>query len=165
MGGLLSFELARELRRRELPVPACLFVSGYRAPQLMAPYPPTYQLAEVEFLSQLCTMGGTPDDVIRNQELMELFVPLLRADFELCETYVYTPEEPLDCRIFCFGGLEDRRVSREELLAWRVQSRMPLLLRFFPGDHFFLHSSRTLLARTVSQDLKELLRQLGRRRL
>src|SRR6202035_2395188 len=33
MGAMLSFELARELRRRGRPLPVHLFVSGRRAPQ------------------------------------------------------------------------------------------------------------------------------------
>ncbi len=163
MGALVSFEVARSLRRRERSLPACLFVSGHRAPQLPAPHKPIHNLPDAEFLSGLQTWGGTPDDVISNPELMQLFLPLLRADFELCETYVYSDEEPLDCKISCFGGIDDRRVNRQELLAWRVQSRTPFKLRFLPGGHFFLHGSVVPLLHALGDDLKEILRRLGRR--
>jgi len=163
MGALVCFEFARLLRRQGFPLPKGLFVSGHRAPQLPAPHAPLYDLPRAEFLSRLHSMGGTPDDVLGNPELMEIFVPLLRADFELCETYRYSEDAPLDCRIACFGGLEDPRVKREDLSAWRAQTTTPFHLRFLPGGHFFLHTSKTLLLQELGQDLKEIQRRLRRR--
>jgi hypothetical protein len=47
MGALISFELARELRRRGQRGPLALFVSGRRAPQLPGPDPPTFNLHKI----------------------------------------------------------------------------------------------------------------------
>lgn len=162
MGGLISFELARQFRRELKMRPVHLFISGHRAPQLPDPHPPVHQLPEGELLLQLRRLEGTSEDVLQNSELMELFLPLLRADFALCETYVYSTEEPLDCPISAFGGAEDHRVSREELSAWREQTRGSFKLRVFPGRHFFLHSARVLFLRVLAQDLVEGLRRLSR---
>jgi medium-chain acyl-[acyl-carrier-protein] hydrolase len=163
MGALVSFELARTLRRQGRAMPKCLFVSGHRAPQLPVTNAALYALPQNEFLARVRNMGGTPDDVLDNRELMELFVPLLRADFEVCETYMYRDESPLECRISCFGGLDDSRVKREDLSAWRLQSAAPFRLRFFPGGHFFLHDAKALLLEALSRELLEVLRHLGRR--
>jgi medium-chain acyl-[acyl-carrier-protein] hydrolase len=165
MGALVSFELARALRRERHATPQCLFVSGHRAPQLPAPHSALYDLPQSEFLDRVRNMGGTPDDVLANPELIELFTPVLRADFELCERYVYVEEAPLECRISCFGGVDDPRVKREELLAWRFQSEAPLRLRFLPGGHFVLHDSKMPLLQALSQELQDILRRLGRRRV
>jgi len=80
-------------------------------------------------------------------------LPLLRADLALHETYAYTADEPLNCPISAFGGLEDDEVSRDDLAAWRKQTHGPFNLRMFPGDHFFLRSARTPLLQALSQDL------------
>src|SRR5205814_4666171 len=97
MGALVSFELARYLRRQHGLSPVHLFVSGRRAPQLSDPDPPIHPLPEAEFLEELRSLKGTPEEVLQNTELLQLLLPLLRADFAVCETYAYAPETPLLC--------------------------------------------------------------------
>jgi medium-chain acyl-[acyl-carrier-protein] hydrolase len=91
---------------------------------------------------------------------MELLLPVLRADFAVCETYAYTAEEPLDCSITAFGGNGDPRVSRQELSAWHLQTTKSFSLQMFPGDHFFLLTAQILVSRVLAQDLKQVLRLL-----
>jgi surfactin synthase thioesterase subunit len=160
MGALVGFELARQLRRRSLPQPSHLFVSSHRAPQLIDRTGALHLLPDTEFLAQVRKLHGTPDAVLTNPELIELFVPLLRADFAVCESYVYYEEPPLECSISCFGGIEDKRVTSEELALWRAQTQNRFKLRLFPGNHFFLQSAKLLLLRVIKQDLKDILRVL-----
>ncbi|NOK63905.1 MAG: thioesterase [Chloroflexi bacterium AL-W] len=153
LGARVSFELARSLRRNAMPTPVQLFVSGNPAPHIPDPDPPIYHLPDSEFIQELRGYNGTPNEVLEHEELMELLLPLLRADFELHDTYTYTSDEPLDCPIFAFGGLRDPDVSQDDLTAWRKQTSNSFNLRMFPGDHFFLHNERTQLIRAVSQDM------------
>jgi medium-chain acyl-[acyl-carrier-protein] hydrolase len=164
LGALVGFELARHLRRQRESEPLHLFVSGHRAPQMPDPDPPIHQLPESAFIAELRRLNGTPEEVLQNKELMELMIPLLRADFAIHETYVYTPEAPLVCPISAFGGLQDDKVSRDNLVAWRDQTDGAFTLRMFPGDHFFLHSAQIQLLQAVSRDLTLLLYRLTRER-
>ena len=59
------------------------------------------------FLIQLRHLNGTPEAVLQDAELMQFFLPVLRADFAVCETYTYTAKTPLTCPISVFGGLQD----------------------------------------------------------
>lgn len=156
MGGLIGFELARELRRRGQTLPLHLFVSGRRAPQLPAREEPIYDLPEPEFLVKLRELNGTPEEVLQHEELMRLLIPLLRADFAVNETYAYTEEEPFDFGISAFGGLGDEEVTREDVEAWRKQTRGRFRMRMLPGDHFFIHGSKDLILEAVSRDLAEI---------
>jgi medium-chain acyl-[acyl-carrier-protein] hydrolase len=158
MGALLSFELARELRRRKGPLPLHLFVSGRRAPQVPAREEPIHDLPEPEFLAELRQLNGTPEEVLQHTELMRLLIPVLRADFAVNETYVFHPGEPLDLGISAFGGLGDEEVTREDLVGWSEHARGIFRLRMLPGDHFFLHSARDLVTESVARDLAELSR-------
>lgn len=153
MGALVSFELARILRKKYDLSPVHLFVSGRRAPQVPDPDPPIHTLPEHEFLDELRRYNGTPESVLENAELMQLFLPTLRADFAVLETYVYTPEPLLDCPITAFGGLEDWKASCDDLEAWREQTNAEFSLQMFPGDHFFIHSAQPLLLQLLSRRL------------
>ena len=164
MGALLSFELARYLRRVCGASPVQLFVSGHGAPQLRDDEPPRYALPEAEFVAKLRELHGTPDEVLDNLELRQLLLPILRADFEVCETYVYEHDEPLDCPIAAFGGADDAYVSRAHLEAWRPHTRATFSTRLLPGDHFFLNSAPVQLLRLIAADLAETLNSVAVRR-
>jgi medium-chain acyl-[acyl-carrier-protein] hydrolase len=155
MGAMIGFELARLLRREGVGAPTHLFVSGRRAPQIPNTDALTYNLPDAELIEQLRRLNGTPPAVLEHPELMQLMLPLLRADFEVVETYRYVDEPPLDCPISAFGGLQDPEVTREQLEAWRAQTTSGFVRRMFDGDHFFLHRAEPLLLRTIARELHE----------
>ena len=153
-GSMIAFELARELRRRNLPGPQRLFVSASRAPDVDDPHPPVHNLPEPEFLATMCTrFKAIPEAILEDQELLRFFLPVMRADLEMMDTYVYSPEEPLACPISAFGGLEDVAVGREDLLPWSRQTSSLFTLRMLPGDHFFPRTAQKALLEAVLQDL------------
>jgi medium-chain acyl-[acyl-carrier-protein] hydrolase len=134
---------------------------AHRAPQVPDPDAPIHALPNPEFLQELRRFNGTPEAVLENAELMQLLLPTLRADFAVVETYAYTPEQPLDCPITAFGGLDDREVSGDELEAWREQTNASFVLKMFPGDHFFLDSAKPLLLQSLSQKLHQIVQDVG----
>jgi medium-chain acyl-[acyl-carrier-protein] hydrolase len=153
MGALVCFELAHALRQDQPQGPTHLFLSARRAPQVPAPYPPIHALPDPQFVEKLRRLNGTPEAVLREPELMEVLLPVLRADFAICETYAYAPKALLDCPIAAFGGLQDSEAGHDDLAAWRDHTRGTFSLRMLPGDHFFLHSHRTLLLQAISDEL------------
>ena len=160
MGTLISFEFARHLYRIGHSLkPVHLLVSGHTAPQLPDPDPPTYHLPEQEFIEELRRLKGTPEEVLKNVELLHVLLPLLRADFTVCQTYSYAHEKSLACPISAFGGLQDVDVPREALGAWREQTSSQFKMRFFQGDHFFLHKERASLLQALSLDLLTIVRE------
>ena len=155
MGALLAFELARVLRRRHGMLPAHLFVSGFRAPQLPPPEPPFSHLPDADFIDRVRQYGGVPDLVAQNEELMDIFLPILRADFKMMENYFYGEEPPLECPITALGGLSDPKIDREKIMSWRVHTSVRFNSHFFPGGHFFVHDSEPLVLQQINLRLKE----------
>lgn len=153
MGALLCFELTRRLRQNYDLIPLHLFVSGFRAPHIPNRNPLIHNLPDQEFLNELRRYNGTPEDVINNAEIMELLLPILRADFTLLETYVYTPQSRLDCPITVFGGSEDWTTNSAELEEWKLHTNIKFLLQMLPGNHFFIDSAQMLLLNYLSQEL------------
>lgn len=154
MGALISFELARQLRRMGKPLPVHMFLSGRAAPQLEEREAITYNLPAKEFADELRRLNGTPREVLEHEELMDLMVPLLRADFQICQTYDYTQEPALDCPITAFGGLSDVDIKGEMVQAWREQTTRSFRLLMMPGDHFFIHSAQERILGILAQELQ-----------
>lgn len=153
MGALISFELARCLRDQGQGGPFHLCLSGCRAAQLPDPGPPIHELPEGEFVAELRRLSGTPNAVLEHAELMQLLMPVLRADFAVCETYLYQPGDPLSCGISAFGGLGDEDIRPDEIAAWKAQTRGAFTVRMVPGGHLFLHSVPQLILPAVARDL------------
>jgi medium-chain acyl-[acyl-carrier-protein] hydrolase len=153
MGSLIAFELVRVLRRIGMPLPTCLFVSGQRAPQIKDPSPQRFDLPDREFIEELRKMEGTPPDVLSNPELMEMLLPVLHADFAVCQTYEYYAEPPLACPIVAFGGEQDGECSVAHLELWREQTSWDFRMKTFPGGHFYLLSSETEFLDALSREL------------
>lgn len=157
MGALMAFELCREMRRRQLSVPIHLFVSGFRAPHLPPPDLPFAHLPDNDFLNRVREYGGVPDQIAQNEELLEIFLPILRADFRIVETYAYEEEPPLDCSITAFGGLSDPKVTSDKICAWRLHTKEKFTAHFLPGGHFFVQESESILLKQINQELNEIL--------
>lgn len=139
MGALLAFETTRELRRRRHPLPAALVVSGARAPQRFASHDRRRHLLDRDgLLAHLRRLGGVPEEVLRVPELLDLLLPIVRADLAACETHPHAVEPPLDVPMLVLHGDQDPEATAEEVAAWREQTTGRCTLRGFPGGHFFL---------------------------
>jgi medium-chain acyl-[acyl-carrier-protein] hydrolase len=153
MGALLAFELTRLLRRRGEMLPIQLFLSGHAGPRVPRDDSPRHGLPREEFIAELRRMNGTPAEVLENPELMDILLPLLRADFSVSETYKYTSEPPLSTPMTVFGGLHDKHISSQEFRMWSEECEGPFALRMIPGDHFFLHSQEAALVEEIHRGL------------
>ena len=153
IGGLIAFELARELRRRHGVEPVHLFVSGCPAPQL-ADDDSLHDLPEDEFLERMRRFNGTPREVLEHPEMMQLMLPALRADFALRDTYVHAREAPLRCGLSALGGMKDDSVRTEKLEQWKEHTSEGFQLWLFPGDHFFLRTAQAAVVESVAATLQ-----------
>ena len=156
MGALLCFETARSLRRENRRQPARLFVSATEAPHRRSMDEPLSGLPRSALVKKLHELDGTPVEVLQNDELLDLMLPTIRADFELCETYEYRPELPLECPMTIYGGLEDHEVEAERLAAWSEMTVGACEVQMFPGGHFYIDSSRAIFLQIFADDLLRL---------
>ena len=159
MGAMMAFELSRLLRQKHRIQPLHVFVSGRMAPQIAPTDPPTYHLPDAEFIENLRELKGTPKELLDNEELMQVMLPLLRADFEVCQTYSYVPGPPLTCPLTVYGGLQDDKIDRDDFEAWKWHTSDQFVLKMFPGDHFFIHSDQALVLDLLSKELDRIIAQ------
>lgn len=153
MGAALAFEVAHRLPDSRRSALVRLFVSGRAAPHLPPEQAPTFDLPRDAFIAKLREFAGTPEDLLRDDELLDMFLPRLRADFQLSELYVSRHEAPLDVPIIAYGGVRDEHVSTAQLDAWREQTTRGFRREMFPGGHFFLNENRVAVLLDVAREL------------
>lgn len=136
-----------------------LLVSGAAAPQRRRASRAIHRLGDADFIVELRRLNGTPEAVLNNPDLMDLLLPILRADFAVDETYAYRHEAPLSYPIYAFGGDRDEDVSEEALSAWGAQTTNAFRAHVTAGDHFFINASEIFFAR-LRDEVNELLRRV-----
>jgi len=161
LGAFISFELARELGKRYGFQPLHMFVACIRAPQILNQKPPIHNLPETDFLEELQRRySGIPEEFLENRDFLQLMLPGLRASLKIYECYEYTEGDPLNCDITAFGGYQDRAARREDLEAWRHQTKRSFTLHMLRGSHFLINFERRYLLRILSNELTGILSHL-----
>ncbi len=104
LGGLLAFEVARQLQRHSI-IPLCLFASGCCAPHLLDT---GLQITDVaSLIAYIRSLGGEP-----KEQMIARRRPLFAADFALRTSYQYSADVPLPCPIVVCGGKQELRTQK-----------------------------------------------------
>jgi medium-chain acyl-[acyl-carrier-protein] hydrolase len=149
MGALIAFELARALRRSGCAIDH-LIVAAAPAPHVPRTCARLQELPDAALLDTLRELGGTPEAVLANHEIMAMLLPTFRVDFAILDEYQYKDEPPLACPVTAFGGASDPEVSAEQLGAWRATTAGRFESHTFAAGHFFVHSHEGALLRHVA---------------
>lgn len=150
MGGLIAYELTRVLRERGAPPPRHLFISASAAPGPFQRRRSLRHASDEEVRAELADLGGTPQWVLDEPELMALVLPVLRADYMALEGYRHRSAEPLGTPVTAFAGRSDTIVPPDEVLKWQQFTTGPFRLHHVAGDHFFLGDAAEQLLTTVT---------------
>jgi len=153
MGAKLGFELIRRLSKLNLPLPQAFFICAANSPEFKSLDKIISSLSDKEFLEELRSLGATPEEFLSDPELMSLFLPVLRADFEAVEKHSYGDISPIDIPVMVFGGLDDKEVSIESLIAWRKVTTASFSVHLFQGDHFFVFSKMKAVVKSIHSAL------------
>jgi medium-chain acyl-[acyl-carrier-protein] hydrolase len=155
VGALIAFEFARLLRKKGMQQPKHFIVSGARAPQRPIERKLIHNLPDSQFIEELKKYNGISPDVIEDKELINLFLPVIRADFSISETYKYAGEIPFDYPLTALSGVNDNTFEFSSLLGWKKQTTNIFIHYSLPGDHFFIKSSYNKVIQIVNQILNK----------
>lgn len=132
-----------------------LFVGGSRAPFLPPMRPLRSLMSDAELAAELAAMNGTDPEVLAHAELMSMFLPILRADFRVVETYQALAQDTVRCPLTVFGAHADPFVPTAELRQWTRLGPEDTRVRLYDGDHFVIHSQRAGICRGIRADLAQ----------
>ncbi|GHA94605.1 thioesterase II family protein [Streptomyces termitum] len=150
-GSYAAYALSLHLAERGR-VPRRLFVGGSRAPFLPPRDRFRHLMPDAELIAELRALGGTDPEVLASEQLMAMYLPVLRADFKVVETYE-GGTEPAPCPLTVFGARRDAFVPTEDLAAWTRLGDAAGEVRVYDGDHFVIRSERSRICRAVRADL------------
>lgn len=154
MGAKLAYLTARELLETGTKVRS-LVVTGCGGPgsRSESSEPRAADMTDDELVDYLRSFGGTPEEILNNQELLELLLAVLRADFRMNEAPLPQGLPPLHVPVLALGGTSDPYVGQDDLLAWESVSRAPFTCRMVEGGHFFPNSNRSEVVRAVQEHM------------
>ncbi|MES2296363.1 MAG: thioesterase domain-containing protein [Pseudomonadota bacterium] len=178
LGALLAFEVARYLQHQGLPKPLHLFASGASAPQHRSSKKKIHLLGDSEFIEELKNYNGTPPAVLAHRELMELLLPMIRADFALACDYDYRSGPLLDMPLTVMMGRDDDnakggdktedkgaaskaegegepKADGEQVTGWHKETSNAFHIEWFEGDHFYIQPQRAAVLACIREALLE----------
>ncbi|WP_217628199.1 type I polyketide synthase [Micromonospora nigra] len=157
-GALVAFEVCRTLIEENRRPPAALFLSAHRAPHI-APSQTGHLLPDEQFVGLVEEWGLVPAELLRDEEVLSLVLPPLRADLALDESHRCSTGDragrrlPVPCVVY--GGDGDRTVRPEQLWAWRehLGEETDFRVELLDGGHFYTIGSRDDLLRRLDAEL------------
>ncbi|WP_052032532.1 thioesterase II family protein [Streptomyces viridochromogenes] len=142
MGGQIAFALARHLAAVGAPTPSRLFLAGC-VPQHSRVL--RHELPDEQLVAEIREMNGAPPEVLANEEVLQLLLPMIRADFALAEDSVPPAEAQVTTPVTAFAGADDPEAGHDEVRLWARHTTGSFESFELKGDHFFLHQPAALL--------------------
>lgn len=141
MGAAVAYEVAVRLERAGT-IPEALLVSGQPAPHRRRPKA-LHRASDDELLTDIDRIGATGSRLLREDvELRNLLLPMIRADYQVIETYESPVGGRLRAPVLVLRGDADEDVSAEDAAAWSERTLFYQGERVFPGGHFYLQERR-----------------------
>ncbi|WP_256757093.1 thioesterase II family protein [Cohnella sp. WQ 127256] len=143
MGTLLIYEMCHHIRKMGFRDPNTVLFSGRIAPHLKEDEKVLHLLPDDEFTAEIKKLGLTPAELFEHKELLNLFMPILKADYRMIETYECAERpQPINSEFVILTGREDEWTQN------RIKEWIPLTARGcqfheFEGGHFFLYEQMT----------------------
>jgi len=139
MGSAVAGAVVQRLHAAGAALPRRLFVSGRQAPHRPLPEWSLAGLSDAEVVAgvQHC-FGSLPAEALATPELLDMMLPVLRADFALLQTLPRWPGPPSPVQVVALGGDDDAAATPERMRTWQSFSHAPLREHRLPGGHFYM---------------------------
>lgn len=140
LGALVSYLLCQKIRDKGGNNPKRLILSGkkhFRKQNRKM----ISTLPDSKFWSEVIALGGIPDEMMNHPELIDYYLPILRNDFKLVESFQYKEHAKLTFPIDIFFGSEE--ASDEDMEGWLDESTEKVTITKLEGNHFFIFNHLT----------------------
>lgn len=153
LGGIVAYELTLKIQQSPFKTPKSVFISSSHAPHKREETSLKSHLSDSELIAVLKQIGGLKQEVLNHPELLELVLPIIRADLALNEHYQNPKKVPLSCPITTIHGTDDPVVKLEYLKEWTHYSENYQHINW-TGDHFYFQQDLERFLTTLVTSLK-----------
>lgn len=137
MGAILAYEVACHLQKNGMLI-KYLFVSGQTEPTKTRKTL-FYRSTDKELIHEVIRVSETSKEIFENKELREIFLSIIRNDYEAIETYSTETPTLLSTPITVLLGDDDTEVTYQEAISWSAYTKYRFDIYTFPGEHFFIN--------------------------
>ncbi|WP_186143646.1 thioesterase II family protein [Burkholderia gladioli] len=120
-GGLIALATTRALASEHQLVPTHLFATGMKSPRVGSGRG-VYRFSDENLQREIVEKGLLDPAIASNSEAMEFFLPQIRADYELCETYESSSHDRIGCPITTIANSRDFHAAPAAFEDWRNET-------------------------------------------
>ncbi len=146
-GALVAYTLALKLQALGR-TPIALCIGARRAPCAQAREILDFS-SDKKLINELTKLGGIPDALAKDKDMLAYFLPHIRNDLFLNETHAGKQVAKLDCPIFGFYSPADQLVLPEEVRGWSAYTNAEYAAISLEGGHFFINGSASVFFREL----------------
>lgn len=152
LGGRLIYLLAHKIREQHKKLPECLVISGTHGASVPPKQPYRYAMPTPDLKAILKRYGAIPEEIVQDEFAFNFFEPIIRADFQVAETWQYTPREKLPIPTMVVTGTEED-MTEAEILLWEKEFSTTINFRQLTGHHFFLFDSPKQMIKLIEEQV------------
>ena len=152
MGAIIAYLVTRIIVKEKKNRPVTMLLTGAMGPSVLKDEPVRHLMTYDELVIELRKLGGVPEEVLNNKNLMDFYSTILRSDFKAVETFDYKPEEPINIPITVITGTQEK-ITRDQAMTWKNETTGEFKFFQFPGDHFFIFDNPAEIVRRIYLDI------------
>lgn len=137
MGSWLAYELYYNIVEKGFPLPIHMFLSGNRSP-FVKPNVSLIEYDDDQFIDYIIKNHDATKKIFRVPKLRKLFLPILRSDYTMMETYrPIKNRKKIDVNISVLGGNSDPLIEYG-FYNWEHLTNTNIDFKIFDGNHFYI---------------------------
>lgn len=164
MGSLLAFELYYVIKQRLQVEPLHIFLSCCPPPHKLASRKKIHTLPDKKFIEEILLYKGIPRDLVEDQELLNIFLPIFKADIKVFESYgLAIKKQKINNDVTVLYGKNDSSINKYDIAQWQVYTGSNCFLYEFDGGHFLNIERSTEVISLINSTLNKYLNNIGTR--
>lgn len=155
MGNWLAYGLYKKIIQNNCRQPEHVFLAAKEPPHIKVSAKIVHILDDENFIREISKMGGIPEELQENKELLAMFLPILRADYRITERYKESSlKEEINCPVTVLAG-EDDDMSVEDMRRWDEIANNKFSFYTFAEGHLFIHNNVNVICDIINDHLVE----------
>ncbi|MGC4019648.1 MAG: thioesterase domain-containing protein [Muricomes sp.] len=162
-GAVLGYEIAVKAAGLYGKEPVWGFVASSEAPEYLkdslVPFPE--ENAESDIVEYLLGLKIFDKSIVNNKIFLEYYIPMLKADCSMLDTYEYIKQGKLKCDFDVLYGKDDQTVRYEKTKQWTEVTKGSVKFEQREGGHFFVEAQKEYVCSLINERLSGWLENCG----